>query len=468
MGKIPRYLQIVQTIREKILRGEWSVGSKIPTQRELSEKFNVNRSTVITAIEILKSEGLLEGRIGSGVYIVNNKWSLLNAFSPPDWHDLSKWALHPPSDNTVQTINELETKKDIIQLCKGELGSDLFPHIEIAEAANRAFNKLPEFGYGDGYGDLELRKEMSIYLRKQGIHASPSNILIVSGALQAIKLISIGILKKGSTIFIENPSYIYSLNLFRSTGMNLKPISIDNDGLNIEELTQQKIINNLSALYVNPTYQNPTSTIMSLKKRKLLIETCQYYQLPIIEDDIYRDLWIDEPSPFPIKTFDKQGQVLYVGSFSKSIAAGLRIGWLVGPEDVVKRLSDLRMQIDYGSSYLPQVLVKELLSSGLYEDHLIRTRSFLKKKRDFLLTLLQTHLSEYATWTKPQGGFFIWVTFSKSINMRKLFKRSISKGVLINPGFIYNDNKSTIRLSFAYPNFEEMEKGILILKALIK
>lgn len=468
MSKIPRYLQIVQSIREKVLHGEWSVGRKIPTQRELSEKFGVNRSTVITAIEILKSEGILEGRAGSGVYIVNNKWSILNDYTPINWHDLSKWAIHPQSENTVQTINEYETKKGIIQLSKGELGPDLFPQIEINEAANRAFHQVSEFGYGDGQGDLELRKELSLYLKKLGIQASPSNILIVSGALQAIKLISIGILTKGSMVYVENPSYIYSLNLFRSTGMNVKPVSILEDGINVGELEQQKIKRNLSALYVNPTYQNPTSTTMSLEKRKLLIETCQYYQLPIIEDDIYRDLWIEQPSPPPLKSLDKQGQVLYVGSFSKSIAAGLRIGWLIGPEDVVKRLSDLRMQIDYGSSYLPQLLVKELLSSGLYENHVTRVREMLKKKRDFLLHLLESHLFKYATWIKPQGGFFIWVIFNRKMNMRVLFNRAIEKGVLFNPGFIYNDNKSTIRLSFAYTNFQEMEKGIIILKNIIE
>src|SRR5690625_4039980 len=165
------------------------------------------------------------------------------------------------------------------------------------------------------------------------------------------------------------------------------------------------------------------------------------FQLPIMEDDIYRDLWIDESAPVPIKTLDKHGQVLYIGSFSKTIAAGLRVGWLVGPEDVVKRLSDLRMQIDYGSSYVSQVLAKDLLSSGLYESHVKKVRSGLKEKRDFWLQLLEQHLGNDATWSKPVGGFFIWVTFNQDIDMRKLFKQSLDNSLLINPGFIYNDNK---------------------------
>ncbi|MGE7184101.1 PLP-dependent aminotransferase family protein [Peribacillus sp. NPDC006672] len=467
MRKTPLYLQIVDLIRGKILRGEWPVGSKLPTQREMAKQFNVNRSTVITAIEILKSENLLEGKTGSGVYIVNNQWSLLTANSPHNWNDLSEWALYPPSDNIVQKINEMENRKDIIHLSKGELGIDLFPHSEIAQAAEKVSGQLHEFGYGVGLGDINLRIEISKHLLKHGIHASPTSILIVSGALQALKLISVGTLKRGSTVFIENPSYLYSIYLFRAAGMTLKPISINENGLNIEELFQQKIKKSLSALYVNPTFQNPTTTIMSSQNRQLLIEKCQYSQLPIIEDDIYRDLWIDEPAPAPLKTFDKQGQVLYIGSFSKTIAAGLRIGWLVGPEDVIHRLSDLRMQNDYGSSYVSQMLVKELLSSGLYEQHLNRTRTGLKQKRAFLLHLLNQHFRDYATWSIPTGGFFIWVTFHKKINTRILFKQCLSNGVLINPGFIYNDNKPTIRFSFAYPSFDEMEKGISKIKELL-
>jgi len=326
---------------------------------------------------------------------------------------------------------------------------------------------LHEFGYGDGLGDIHLRKEISKNLLKHGIHASPSSILIVSGALQALKLISVGILNKGSTVFIERPSYVYSINLFRAAGMQLKPIPIVKNGLDVENLFRQNIKNHRAALYVNPTFQNPTTTVMSMQKRQLLMKKSQYFQLPVIEDDIYRDLWIDEPAPPPLKTFDPQGQVLYIGSFSKTIAAGLRIGWLAGPESVIKRLSDLRMQLDYGSSYVSQMLVLEMLSSGLYDKHMERTRTRLKQKRDFLLQLLNRHLADYATWSKPSGGFFIWVAFKGNIGTRKLFKECLNSGVLINPGFIYDDHHHTVRLSFAYPSFEEMEEGILTMKALL-
>lgn len=468
MTKSSLYLQITNFIREKISRGEWHLGSKIPTQRELAQQFNVNRSTVITAIETLKAEGLLEGKAGSGVYIVNNTWTVLSSILPPNWNTLSQWSIHPPSDNIVQTINQVESKNEFIQLSKGELGTDLFPQSEISKTVEKVSNQLHQFGYGDGFGDEGLRKEISLHIKQYGIKASPSSILVVSGALQALQLISLGILKRNSTVFIENPSYLYSINAFRSAGMTLRGISINENGLSLDELFKQKIIKKLSALYINPTYHNPTSILMPLEKREELMRKSRYFELPIIEDDIYRDLWIDKPAPAPLKALDNNGQVLYVGSFSKTIAAGLRIGWILGPEGVIKRLSDLKMQVDYGSSYISQVLVRELLASGLYEKHINKVRVGLKNKRNFLLDLLSHHLKGYAKWSKPEGGFFIWVTFNSNVNVKKLFKRALDSGVLINPGFIYNyDMEPAIRLSYAYPNFEEMEKGILILKQLV-
>lgn len=468
MGRIPRFLQIAHAIREKISNGEWAIGSKLPTQKKLSEHFQVNRSTVITAIEMLKAEGLLEGKTGSGIYVINNRWSLLHALSPPDWNALSRWAVHPPSDVIVQMINEYETKNEFIHLSKGEIEPGWFPREEAAEIVGKIAGQAPEFGYGDGAGDWELRKELSSYVKKRGIHASPANILIVSGALQAVTLISLGMLKRGSTIFIENPSYLYSVNLFESAGMTLKPIEMKAEGLDVKQLTEQRILDNLAALYINPTFQNPTGISMPLQQREHLIEACQYHQLPIIEDDIYRDLWIDERPPLPVKALDRQGQVLYVGSFSKTISASLRIGWLIGPEDVIRRLSDVRMQMDYGSSYLPQIFVKELLASGLYEQHIRKVRSELRKKRDFLLDLLERHLREHATWTKPDGGFFVWLNVHQEIKMKQMFRLALKKGILINPGFIYNEQNPTIRLSYSYPSLADMEKGIVALKQLME
>ncbi|UOR13911.1 aminotransferase-like domain-containing protein [Halobacillus amylolyticus] len=274
-------------------------------------------------------------------------------------------------------------------------------------------------------------------------------------------------LQPESTVFLDQPSYLYSLHVIRSAGMKLKGIPVDDKGMNIDDLRQQSLMTNKSILYTNATFHNPTGTVMPLERRKDLLNVCEVHQLPVIEDDIYQDLWFEEPPP-TLKSLDKQGRALYVGSFSKTIDPGLRIGWMVGPEDVVQRLADIRMQMDYGTSMVSQAVAEQMLTSGLYDLHMHRTREKLLEKRDYLPQLLHTHFEGEAHWDVPKGGLFIWVNFHQPVNAKYLFAEAYKRNVLINPGTIYQDTDGSVRLSYAYPTYEQMEKGILVLKKIIK
>jgi len=454
-------------IKKKIRDGEWPVGSKLPPQRELASTLGVNRSTIISALDELKAQGLIEGRMGSSIKVVQNIWQVLTT-STPHWNDYVQWSLHPSNDSTVKKINHAETDADFLHLSKGEIGSELHPAKELSNAFMTVGRNISYAGYGDGRGNLSLRKALSNHLGSRGVPASPDSILIVSGSLQALQLISLGVLQPESTVFLEQPSYIYSLHIFRSAGMKLKGIPVDDKGMNTDHLRQQTLSSSKSILYTNPTFHNPTGTVMSLERRKDILKVCEAYQLPVIEDDIYQDLWFEEPPP-TLKSLDKQGHVLYVGSFSKTIDPGLRIGWMVGPEDVVQRLADIRMQMDYGTSMTSQTVAEHMLTSGLYDSHMHRTREKLLKKRNYLLQLLNTHFRNEAHWKVPKGGFFIWVNFHQPVNTKYLFAEAYKQNILINPGTIYKGTTGRcIRLSYAYPTYEQMEKGIEVLKKIIK
>lgn len=225
--KYPKYQQIVDDIKEKIAHGEWPIGSKIPSQRKLAKKFEVNRSTVITALEELMADGLIEGKMGMGTIVVNNTWTLLATNPPPDWNEHVKSGLHKPSQATVQEINQAESNTNLIQLSKGELSKDLFPLETMKLVMGRVSNKMEAFGYEEPKGFMPLREALSNYLRTVGVHASPSSILIVSGALQALQLISVGLLHRGSSVLLEKPSYLYSLHVFQSAGMKLTGLPLD-------------------------------------------------------------------------------------------------------------------------------------------------------------------------------------------------------------------------------------------------
>ncbi|TNU29632.1 PLP-dependent aminotransferase family protein [Bacillus velezensis] len=469
MRKLPKYIQIIQFIKEKIGNGEWPIGSKIPSQRTLAKHFEVNRSTVITALEELTADGLIEGRMGKGTVVTNNTWTLLAKNSAPDWDQYVTSGIQQPSQKIVQEINKSESNSDLIQLSKGELSHEIFPLAVMKEIIGKVSQNIEAFGYEEPKGYLPLREALSGYLRTNGIQASPSSILIVSGALQAIQLISMGLLQRGSTVYLDQPSYLYSLHVFQSAGMKLTGVPMDHDGLLPEHIRMARGERGRAILYTNPCFHNPTGILMSKKRREEILAASENTQLPIIEDDIYRELWIDEIPPDPIKTIDKNGHVLYIGSLSKTLSPGLRIGWIVGPEPVIERLSDIKMQTDYGSSSLSQRVAAEWFISGEYQQHLEQVRSQLKVRRELALSVLETHLKDVATWNIPKGGFFVWVKILPSISMKLLYTKALSKGILLNLGSIYAEEKGNyIRLSYAYASLEDLQKGIYELGLMIK
>jgi len=466
--KKPKYQMIVDFIKDKISKGEWAIGGQIPSQRELANLFQVNRSTVITALEELKADGLIEGKAGKRTVVTHNTWTLMENRFSRNWNEKITLGIHEPSVSTVQKINEAESNTHLIQLSKGELSPKLFPLKEMKAIIQKISNQLTPFGYEEPKGNSKLRQAICNYLKERGIDVSPSSILVVSGALQALHLVAVGLLNRGSTVFLEVPSYLYSLSVFQSAGMNLKGIPMDREGLRIDSMYQSKE-KGQNVLYTIPTFHNPTGTLMQDKRREELMEYCIREQLPVIEDDVYRDLWIDNPPPSPLKARDNHGNVLYLGSLSKTLSPGLRIGWIVGPESVIARLADLKMQSDYGSSTLSQLVATEWLSSGRYEHHLEIVRGQLKIRRQTALEALTTYLGSYATWKIPAGGFFIWVKINPQYKVKSLFHKALSKGILLNPGSIYAEQSGQfIRLSFGFASQEEIHKGVFELSQIIK
>ena len=200
---------------------------------------------------------------------------------------------------------------------------------------------------------------------------------------------------------------------------------------------------------------------MSKNRRRQILQLCQQRQLPIIEDDIYRELWLDSPPPVPLKVLDQHGLVIYIGSLSKSLSPGLRIGWVIGPEPVIERLADIKMQNDYGSSSLSQWAAAEWLSSGLYEQHLQEVRKHLRIRRQIALNALTAYFSDIATWDVPQGGFYIWLKLIRSVSLQKLFKTALENNLLINPGNIYDYlSNRHLRLSYSYAAIPELKDGL--------
>lgn len=457
----PVYKQIVSYFCQKISSGDWTVGSILPSQRKMSELFGVNRSTIVSAMEELSAYGAIQGESGKGTVIASNTWSILMSSAPPDWGHYIKSGYFRENITTIQTINKQEFKQGIIRLGTGELSPSLFPSEMMRNVFQRLPNQIPSLNYLGPLGLVELREALSKRLASQGIKASPSSILITSGSLQALQLISLCILKRGSTVYTESPTYLKSLQLFQSAGIHLKGIPMDKEGIAYWQMKEITKYQENSLVYTIPTFHNPTGAVMTKERRTEFYRFCSNHRLPIIEDNAYGELWIDEEPPKPIKTMDNGGNVLYLGTISKTMAPGLRIGWIVGPSSVIERLGDVKMQIDYGASSLSQWAMAELLSSGSYDEYLLLVRSQLKRRRDLMIEALNKYFKGIAEWNIPKGSFYVWLKFKLNINTDQLFAAALKENILINPGSVYDFTKNkALRLSYSYVEEYELEPAL--------
>lgn len=461
--------QIVQYFKNKISRGHWLVGDQLPSQRALAQAFQVNRSTIVAAISDLIALGILESRVGKGTLVANNSWSFLVGNKSLNWRDYIDKSLHKANRPTVQRINNYEFDDRYIRLSTGEVAAELMPNDAFTEVYGLMAKDKNPLNYIEPLGLLDLRLALCDYLRQWHIHVKPQEILIVSGSLQALQLTSLALLGSKSKVFVEDHSYVKSLKVFDFSGIHMEPMLSDKHGPVPWLIDKAAFKDHTSILYTIPTFNNPTGAMMPTKRREDLLGWCKDQRLPIIEDDVYRELYFDTPPPLPIKSMDTSGNVLYLGSFSKSLAPGLRIGWVVGPEAIVERLGDIKMQTDYGASSVSQWMVTYMLTQGLYADHLLKLRARLKSRCDHVLGLLDKYMSEFSTWQKPRGGFYIWLKLRVNISTEKLFNALLDQGVVINPGFIYgHKDRGHIRLSFSYASMDRMEEGIVILSSTLK
>lgn len=476
---LPLHAQIAAYILAKIRTGAWPPGMRLAPQRELSRQLGVNRSTVVTALGQLTALGLIEGRRGGGTFVTAASSALPSSggvagSAEPEhsgnWNDYVEEGIHYPNLPTIQDINRLEYEPGLIRLGTGEPAPELLPGAAMNRVlAGLSQRVLPPLSYEEPLGSPSLRTAVSRMLERSGILADPASILITSGALQGLQLIALGLLPRGSTILLEKPSYLYSIHAFQSAGVKFSGLAMDGRGLIPGPLVAEAVRSKAAMLYSIPSFHNPTGILMDAERRMELMEVTGRLGLPILEDGAYQELWLDEPPPLPLKALDREGRVLHLGTLSKAASPGLRIGWIAGPEPVVRRLADIKMQSDYGASSLSQWAAASWLAGGYHEEHLQTLRGRLRERRDLMLELLRQYCTGLATWNVPAGGFYIWLSLLHAGPPRKLFTAALREGLLLNTGDLYDrSDRRHLRLSYAYASPAELERAVPLLAGLIK
>lgn len=460
---------IVDDFIKKISEGELEAGEKLPSQRKIAIEYNVNRSTVIQSLDILGSYGVLESIEKKGLYVSNDKWNayITNNIS---WQNYIGNSISKSNQYYVRKINELEFKEDIIRMGTGELPPNMIPNDLFKEIITNDANDMFTSNYEEPKGNSALRETIAEYMKRRGIDCDKEQICITSGALQGLKLIADGLLVPQSKIIVETPSYIHSVRTWNNIRAKITPFTIDYIKSNINHIFKAGSDYQNSIFYCIPTLHNPTqNTYTDIEKQKI-IDQCKRNGIPIVEDDVYGDLWFEKKRPVPMKSMKNSDNVLYLGSLSKTVSPGLRIGWIVGNENVIQHLADLKMQNDYGSSSISQYIAHQWLKEPKYhEQHIRNLKKQLKHKKEIFLNSMSQYLSKYGEWEEPKGSFYIWFQFTVPINLKKLFIEAAEENLLIHPGEIYDSNETqSLRFSYSYIEEDRIDFAMKKMQSLIE
>jgi DNA-binding transcriptional MocR family regulator len=319
-----------------------------------------------------------------------------------------------------------------------------------------------QLGYDHPQGNLLLRETITDHLKEiKHIETDPSSILITSGAQQALHLIVQCLLKPGDAIAIEDPSYCYSLPIFQSAGLKTFLLPIDENGINPEDIISLHKKHRIRMVFVNPTFQNPTGSVLSPSRRRRLLELSSELGLPIIEDDPYSLTSFDGKNIPSLKSIDHNGTVLYISSLSKIVASGLRIGWVIGPRRVIERLADAKQQVDFGHSIFPQWIAHNFLRSNDFHLHIQFLQLQLKQRRDKIVSSLHQNLGNKVDFLIPEGGIHLWCKLNAdSNNVNRLLEESIKRGISFLPGSLMGSQNNHIRFTFGREEIHHIDKGI--------
>lgn len=373
--------------------------------------------------------------------------------------------------SAIREILKVTAFPDVIPFAAGNPAPEAFPVAAVKEITDKILTQRPvealQYGVTEGY--MPLRTRLLEYVKeKHNIGRDFDDLIITSGAQQVMDLAAKVLCNEGDVIISESPSFIGSLNCFRSYNVKLKGIELEDDGMNISALEDAlKNEKNVRFIYTIPNFQNPSGITMSLEKRKALYALAKKHNVLIVEDNPYGDLRCEGENIPSIKSLDDDGIVIYAGSFSKILSPGMRIGFSVAPKEISAKMTVGKQAADVHTPVLCQMIVDEWMGSYDFEAHIGKIRDIYGKKLKLMCDLIDSKLGDFVSYVKPKGGLFVWCKLPENVDMLTFCKAAADKKVAIVPGiaFLTNETEKTncFRMNFSTPTDEKIVKGMEIL-----
>lgn len=379
--------------------------------------------------------------------------------------------------SAIREILKFTSDPEVISFAAGNPAPEAFPVDDIKRISNEILNKNPilalQYSLTEGYTPLRnvLKERM---LKEGNFNSDKDELIITSGAQQSNELCAKVLCDEGDTIICEAPSFIGSLNAFKSYNVNLVGIELEEDGINLEKLEEAiKTNQNTKLIYLIPNFQNPTGRTMSLEKRQLVYELAEKYDIFILEDNPYGDIRFAGEHIQSIKSMDTDGRVIYSGTFSKVLAPGIRVGYCSAPKEIISKIVVCKQVSDVHTNIWAQVLAERFLSTCDMENHLRQIRKIYKHKCELMLSEIKKNFSDKIKYTVPEGGLFIWCTLPEGYDMMSFCKRAVEEyKVAVVPGTAFTvnetDNTTSFRLNFSTPTDDEIIKGCELIGKLSK
>jgi len=463
------YNQIKNHIKENIDKGILKKGSKLPSTRDLSNILGVSRSTIVTAYEILESEGIIQSVKGKGTF-VNYEFKCKEKEFNIDWDlRINNYAAACERLDIIKT--ELTWKKGMISFKSIAPDENLFDIDEFKRAFLNAWSlegeKLLNYGYARGY--KPLIDFLAAYMRDKGVSTEGKEILITNGFTEGFDMIISSLTVPGDTVLCENPTHNTALKIMKAHELRVIGVPLDEEGIKADSLKEALDGNQIKLAYVIPSYHNPTGIVMKGEKRKEIFDLFQKYSVPIIEDGFNEELLYSSSHVPPMASLCSNGNgVIYIGSFSKILSPGLRLGWILADKSLISTLESVKRARNIHSSFLDQGILYNYMISGSFRKYVKRVRRHYRDKYKFTLEKIK----EYIPCEKilGEGGLHIFIKL-KGVNARKVLDICYRKGVVFTPGDIFytdNQGEETLRIGFSRVKKEDIEKGIKIIGESVK
>ncbi len=465
---IALYTQVANLVKAWIGDGTFLPGTKIPSVREMSKKLNVSISTITQAYSALEAHGHVEVKPQSGYY-VKLQATALN-------QNLNIDTIKSKAIGSPRYVQKTSRNLDIVEACSNEkltplggatIHSSLLPTLSLQKSLLKVTRNNPDkaMRYAPMGGNQELRREIAKRSIASGFKTDANSVIVTNGCTEALNIALKAATSPGDIVAVESPTFHGILRLIEDLGLQILELPTSSDeGIDLASLEEKAMKFPIKAALVTPNFLNPIGSLMSDQNKERLVQICYKHNITIIEDDIYADLYYTSKRPVALKAFDKKDRNYLCSSFSKTLSAGYRIGWVIPPENELEKLLLLKSTSSSSTNTILQLALADHLMNHNYDRHMRRLRQTLNQNTYAIKQTIQKYFPEGTKVSSPQGGCLLWLEFPNTVNTMQVYEKALKKNISVVPGNAFssgNKYNNCLRINTGVPWSPEIEKALI-------